>query len=116
VVVKMSDIKTVASRNIIGSVISHFVMVPLNMTYLHCLQHSLFEHLFNLYKGGVFYCSPLILWCILLSYQCGRTTGNCLVKVNHNLSTLHGNNWRMTVEKVYMPKSPYNLKRYHKNH
>ena len=25
------------------------VMVPLNMTYLHCLQHSLFEHLFNLY-------------------------------------------------------------------
>ena len=27
----------------------HFVMVPLNMTYLHCLQHSLFEHLFNLY-------------------------------------------------------------------
>jgi len=28
----------------------HFVMVPLNMTYLHCLQHSLFEHLFNLYS------------------------------------------------------------------
>jgi len=24
-------------------------MVPLNMTCLHCLQHSLFEHLFNLY-------------------------------------------------------------------
>ena len=24
-------------------------MVPLNMTYLYCLQHSLFEHLFNLY-------------------------------------------------------------------
>jgi len=24
-------------------------MVPLNMTYLHCLQHFLFEHLFNLY-------------------------------------------------------------------
>jgi len=27
----------------------HFVMVLLNLTYLHCLQHSLFEHLFNLY-------------------------------------------------------------------
>jgi len=27
----------------------HFVMVPLNLTYLHCLQHSFFEHLFNLY-------------------------------------------------------------------
>jgi len=25
------------------------LMVPLNMTHLHCLQHSLFEHLFNLY-------------------------------------------------------------------
>jgi len=25
-----------------------FVMVLLNLTYLHCLQHSLFEHLFNL--------------------------------------------------------------------
>jgi len=31
----------------------HFVMVPLNMTYLHCLQHSLFEHLFNLYCAEV---------------------------------------------------------------
>jgi len=30
-------------------------MVPLNMTYLHCLQHSLFEHLFNLY-----YCSATV--------------------------------------------------------
>jgi len=27
----------------------HFFMVPLNMTYLHCLQHSLFEHLLHLY-------------------------------------------------------------------
>jgi len=27
----------------------HFVMVPLNLIYLHCLQYSLFEHLFNLY-------------------------------------------------------------------
>ena len=27
----------------------HFVMVPLNFTYLHCLQHSFFEHLFILY-------------------------------------------------------------------
>jgi len=32
----------------------HFVMVPLNMTYLHCLQHSLFEHLFNLYCQNPF--------------------------------------------------------------
>ena len=28
---------------------SHFVMVPLNLKYLHCLQHSFFEHIINLY-------------------------------------------------------------------
>jgi len=39
----------------------HFVMVPLNMTYLHCLQHSLFEHLFNLYcAANYFYTSYVI--------------------------------------------------------
>ena len=27
----------------------HFIMVPLNLTYLHCLQHYFFDHLFNLY-------------------------------------------------------------------
>jgi len=25
----------------------HFVTVPLNLTCLHCLQHSFFEHIFN---------------------------------------------------------------------
>ena len=30
-------------------------MVPLNMTYLHCLQHSLFEHLLNLYYMLIVY-------------------------------------------------------------
>jgi len=33
----------------VSSCTGHFVMVPLNLTYIHCLQHSLFEHLFNLY-------------------------------------------------------------------
>ena len=37
----------------------HFVMVPLNMTYLHCVQHSLFEHLFNLYYDSM---SLSVLW------------------------------------------------------
>jgi len=27
----------------------HFVMLRLNMTYLYCLQHYLFEQLFNIY-------------------------------------------------------------------
>jgi len=27
-------------------------MVPLNLTCLHCLQHSFIEHLFNLYVDG----------------------------------------------------------------
>ena len=33
----------------VGFCTDHFVMVPLNLTYLHCLQHYFFEHLFNLY-------------------------------------------------------------------
>jgi len=32
----------------------HFVMVQLKMTYLHCLQHSLFKHLFNLYLKHIY--------------------------------------------------------------
>jgi len=33
----------------VGFLYGPFFMVPLNLTYLHCLQHSFFEHLFNLY-------------------------------------------------------------------
>jgi len=40
----------------------HFVMVPLNMTYLHCLQHSLFEHLFNVYYHKQEVC--FLLYCL----------------------------------------------------
>jgi len=36
-------------HSLIGFFTGNFVMVPLNLTYLHCLQHSFFEHLFNLY-------------------------------------------------------------------
>jgi len=38
----------------------HFVLVPLNLTCLHCLQHSFFEHLFNLYvyPAGTRYLPP----------------------------------------------------------
>ena len=43
----------------------HFVMVPLNMTYLHCLQRSLFEHLFNLYCHLWLQRSTLFKWLIL---------------------------------------------------
>jgi len=32
-----------------GFCMGYFVIVPLDLTYLHCLQHSFFEHLFNLY-------------------------------------------------------------------
>jgi len=32
-----------------GFCTGHFVMVPLNMTCLHGLQHSLFVHLFHLF-------------------------------------------------------------------
>ena len=33
----------------VGFWTGHFVMVPLNLIYLHCLQHSFFEHLLNLF-------------------------------------------------------------------
>ena len=33
----------------VGFCTGHIVMVLLNLTYLHCLQHSFFEHFFNLY-------------------------------------------------------------------
>ena len=33
----------------VGFCTGHFIMVSLNLTYLHCLPHSFFEHLFNLY-------------------------------------------------------------------
>jgi len=33
----------------------HCVMVPLNLTCLHYLQHSFFEHLYNLYKSSIIY-------------------------------------------------------------
>jgi len=32
-----------------GICTGHLVMVHLNLTYLHCLQHYLFKHIFNLY-------------------------------------------------------------------
>ena len=38
----------------VGFCTGHFVMVPLNLTCLHCLQHSFFEHLFNLYYLSVY--------------------------------------------------------------
>jgi len=36
-------------RVFVSSLVLVFVRAILNMAYLHCLQHSLFEHLFNLY-------------------------------------------------------------------
>ena len=33
----------------VGLCTGQFVMVPLNLTYLHYLKHSFFEHLFNLF-------------------------------------------------------------------
>ena len=48
----------------------YFVMVPLNLTYLHCLQHSFFEHLFNLYYVNVND--------ICNSYKPGPQTGSLL--------------------------------------
>ena len=34
---------------------SRFVMVPLNLTCLHCLEHSFFEQIFNLYSNPFYF-------------------------------------------------------------
>jgi len=39
----------------VGFCTGYFVTVPLNLTYLHCLQHSFFGHLFNLYYQIILY-------------------------------------------------------------
>ena len=47
-------------------------MVPLSLTYLHCLQHSLFEHLFNLYDLRVMvlvHCTSLMEIYLLMKFQ-----------------------------------------------
>ena len=38
----------------VGFCKGHFLKVPLNLTHLHCLQHSLIEHLLNLYCNLLF--------------------------------------------------------------
>jgi len=39
----------------------HFVMLHLNLTYLHCLQHSYFKHLFNLYCTSTLHTFTFVL-------------------------------------------------------
>ena len=45
----------------VGFCTGHFDMVPLNLTYLHCLQHSQFEHHFNLYLLYIQFISNLVI-------------------------------------------------------
>jgi len=45
----------------------HFAMVPLNLTYLHCLQHSFFENLFNLYNEVLNACNKTTIVYNILS-------------------------------------------------
>ena len=70
----------------------HFVTAPLNLTYRNCLQHSLFEHLFNLYYYIIQYLTQrdkpdigiiktfMARDCIYLSLlkQCWHPQCNCL--------------------------------------
>jgi len=56
--------------SLFGFCMGHFVMVPLNLIYLHCLQHSFFEHLFNLY------------WNVIWTENCTGTLWHCISWVN----------------------------------
>jgi len=58
----------------------HFVMVPLNLTCLHCLQHSFLEHFFNLQYGKLLYpthncCTPCTI--VVPHAQLLYPTHNC---------------------------------------
>ena len=66
------DVVRVLCRSLCQFCTGHFVMVPLNMTYLHCLKYSLFEHLFNLY----YYCGSFYIQSVNIIY-----TGN--KAINH---------------------------------
>jgi len=44
------------------------LMVPLNLTYPHCLQHSLFEHVSNLYNKYKVLLTTFVP--ALLKYEC----------------------------------------------
>jgi len=76
----------------------HFVMVPLNMTYLHCLQHSLFEHLqFILYLR---FCLPFKT-CALVLFWVRKSQYNVICKEEYLIVTceedwsplLHAYSW-----------------------
>ena len=59
-----------------------FVMVPLNLTYLHCLQYFFFEHLFNLY--WIQRLEASILWYFKMSHNnlASRLKLTCNLLVN----------------------------------
>jgi len=63
----------------------HFVMVPLNMTYLHCLQHSLFE-LSSIYILNV--CCVLVFYVIFV-FMCVYLCTGHFGMVPLNLTCLH---------------------------
>ena len=46
-----------------------FVMVPLNLTYLNCLQHSFYEHLFTLYWHYIITSFSYLPVCFLKSWN-----------------------------------------------
>ena len=51
--------------------------VPLNMTCLHCLQHSLFEHLFNLYY--LYYLLQLVFSACVAAVKSRLVLHHCVV-------------------------------------
>jgi len=67
----------------------HFAMVPFNLKYLHCLQHSSFEHLFNLLYnllGLVFIacvafvkCRPVLHYCVIVKLYLSSPSGSWIV-------------------------------------
>jgi len=100
----------------------HFVMVPLNMTYLHCLQHSLFEHLFNLYHIKIFktYVNHVedhhdyMYGTIKLKRQCFQRTEWNTERDQTNLTNFHDHNFATIIWQIqYLWNNLYGLHQMH---
>jgi len=64
----------------------HFVMLPINLTCPHCLQHFFFEHLFHLYN--IFF----KIFLMKSPYKCGCDISPLMYQGRFNCST--NINWR----------------------
>jgi len=91
----------------------HFVMAPLNMTYLRCLQNSCFEQYFNLYNlNDIIDVYVMSKFSRALVVTCGRhtsTSAHVFSAITERLRQTAGNEARWSrspsLHRPYLPLS-----------